>query len=84
MVLKTDEFEGKILKICIKIKKFSEKFRNNGQSLETFFGNNNFKNQKISEKFRNIVKVWKHIFGKNYFEHQKNQVSKFDSNVLNF
>ncbi len=30
MVLKTDESEGKILKICIKIKKISEKFRNIG------------------------------------------------------
>ena len=28
MVLKIDESEGKILKICIIIKKFSEKFRN--------------------------------------------------------
>jgi len=28
MVLKTDESEGKILKIFIKIKKISEKFRN--------------------------------------------------------
>jgi len=28
MVLKTDESEGKILKIFIKIKEFSEKFRN--------------------------------------------------------
>ena len=28
MGLKTDESEGKILKICIKIKKISEKFRN--------------------------------------------------------
>jgi len=28
MVLKTDESDGKFLKICIEIKKFSEKFRN--------------------------------------------------------
>jgi len=28
MMLKTVESDGKILKICIKIKKFSEKFRN--------------------------------------------------------
>jgi len=28
MLLKTDESKEKILKICIKIKKFSEKFRN--------------------------------------------------------
>ena len=31
-----------------------------------------------------MFSVWKHIFGKNYFENQKNQVSKFDPNVLNF
>ena len=59
MVLKTNEYEGKILKICTKIKKISE-------SLEILF------------------RVWKHNFGKNYFENQKIQVSKFESNVLNF
>ena len=44
---------GKILKICIKIKKISEKFRNNVQSPETFFVKNYFENQKNSEKFEN-------------------------------
>jgi len=53
-VVKTDEFESKILKIFIKIKDFSEKFRN--ISLETyFFGKNYFKIKNFSEKFRNIV-----------------------------
>ncbi len=48
MVLKTDESEGEILKIYIKIKKFSEKFRNIVKSLETYFSKNYFENQKFS------------------------------------
>jgi len=36
MVLKTDETEGKILKICITIKKISEKCRNIVYRQETF------------------------------------------------
>ena len=31
-----------------------------------------------------LFRVGKHIFGKNYFENQKIQVSKIDSNMLNF
>ena len=55
------------------------------QSLETIFGKNYFENQKNFLKSLEIwFKGWKHIFGKNYFENQKIQLSKFDSNVLNF
>ena len=50
MVLKTDESEGKILKIFIKIKKMSEKFRNMVQNLETFLVKIILKN--YFEKFR--------------------------------
>ena len=55
MVLKTDESERKILKICIKIKKISEKCRNMFRVWKHLFGKNYFENQKISEKFRNMV-----------------------------
>jgi len=50
MMLKTDESEGKILKIFIKIKKMSEKFRNMVQNLETFLVKIILKN--YFEKFR--------------------------------
>ncbi len=46
MVLKTDESEGKFLKICIKIKKISEKFR--FRVWKHIFGKNYFENQKKS------------------------------------
>jgi len=50
MMLKTDESDGKILKIFIKIKKMSEKFRNMVQNLETFLVKIILKN--YFEKFR--------------------------------
>ncbi len=60
MVLKTNEYEATILKICIKIKK------------------------KFLKRLVILFRVGNHNFGKNYFENQKIQVSKVDSNVLNF
>ena len=56
MVLKTDESEGKILKICIKIKKnFLKSLEIMFRVRKHFFGKNYLENQKIPEKFRNIV-----------------------------
>ncbi len=55
MVLKTDESERKTLKICIKIKKFSEKCRNMVESGNIFLVKIILKIKKISEKFRNMV-----------------------------
>ncbi len=42
------------------------------------------KSKKFLKNVEILFRVWKHIFGKNYFENQKIQVSKSDSNVLNF
>ena len=55
MVLKTEESEGKILKICINSKKFLKCLEIMFRVWKHFFGKNYFENQKIPEKFRNIV-----------------------------
>ena len=72
MVLKTDESEGKILKICINSKKFLKSLDIMFRDCKHFFGKNYFENQKIPEKFRNIVQSQETFFVKNYFENQKN------------
>ena len=56
MVLKTNEYEGTILKICIKIKKkFLKRLVILFRVWNHNFGKNHFENQKFAEKFRNIV-----------------------------
>ena len=55
MVLKTDESEGKILKICINSKKILKSLEILFRVWKHFFVKNYFENQKNSEKFRNIV-----------------------------
>ena len=47
MVLKTDESERKILKICIKIKKNLKSLEIWFRDWKHIFGKNNFENQKI-------------------------------------
>ncbi len=80
MVLKTDESEGKILKICIKIKKISEKFRKMFRVRKHFLLKIILKIKKILKSLEILFRVWKHIFDKNYFENQKNS-EKFRNNV---
>ncbi len=47
MVLKTDESEGKILKICFKIKKIQKSLEILFRVWNHIFGKNYFENQKI-------------------------------------
>ena len=47
MVLKTDETEGEILKICITIKKFLKSVEILFRVWKHIFGKNYFENQKI-------------------------------------
>ncbi len=55
MVVKTNESEGKILKICIKIKFFLKSLEILFRVWKHIFGKNSLENQKFSENFRNIV-----------------------------
>ena len=71
MVLKTDESEGKILKICIKIKKFLKSLEILFRVWKHIFAKIYFENKKNSESLEMLFRVLKHIFGKNYFENQK-------------
>ena len=73
MVLKTDESERKILKICIKIKKNLKSVEIWFRVWKHLFGKNYFENQKILKSLEIWFKVWKHFFGKNFFENLKIQ-----------
>ncbi len=55
MLLKTDESDGKILKICIKIKKILKSVEILFRVWKHIFAKNYFENKKFSEKFRNVV-----------------------------
>ncbi len=54
MVLKTDDCNGKFLKICNKLKKIPEKIRNISTVWKHIFVKYYFENKKFSEKFRNV------------------------------
>ena len=63
MVIKTNESDGKILKICIEFKNFLKTLEILFRVWKHIFGKNYFENPKFSESLEILFRVWKLIFG---------------------